>query len=104
MTISWFADDNKISHVDSKVVYWLIEEIEKKHDKMTIFRGRKHTFLGIDIEFLDHVKLKILMKGYVEELIEEFGEDLSRPAALPAAKDIFVVDPKGPQLFQEKSD
>lgn len=52
LTIAWFVDDNKISHVDPKVVDWLITEIEKKHEKMTVCRGNKHVFLGMDIEFL----------------------------------------------------
>jgi hypothetical protein len=104
LTIAWFVDDTKISHVDSKVVDWLIEEIEKKHDKMTIYRGKKHTFLGMDIEFLDNGKLKILMKGYIEEGIDDFGEDVSRPAASPASKGLFDIDQNSPRLSPEKSD
>jgi hypothetical protein len=104
LTIAWFVDDNKISHVDSKVVDWLIEEIEKKHEKMTICRGSKHVFLGMDIEFLPCRRLKILMKSYIEEAIDDFGEDVSRPASSPAAKGLFEIDQKSQRLCQKKSD
>ena len=104
LTIAWFVDDNKISHVDPKVVDWLIAEIEKKHDKMTVCRGNKHVFLGMDIEFLPLRRLKILMKGYIKEAIDDFGEDVSRPASSPAAKGLFIIDSKSPRLCQEKAD
>jgi hypothetical protein len=104
LTIAWFVDDTKISHADSKVVDWLINEIEKKHDKMTVYRGKQHTFLGMDIEFLKNGRLKILMKGYIEEAIEDFGEDLSRSASSPASKGLFDINQDSPRLCQEKSD
>ena len=104
LTIAWFVDDNKISHVDPKVVDWLISEIEKKHDKMTICRGKKHTFLGMDIKFLPKGRLSILMQEYIKEAVDDFGEDVSRAASSPAAKGLFIIDPKSPRLCAEKSD
>ena len=103
-TIAWYVDDNKISHVDPKVVDWLIDELEQKHGKMTVCRGKKHVFLGMDIEFLPKHKLKILMKEYICEAIEDFGEDLTRKASSPAAKGLFEIDTKSKRLCQEKSD
>jgi len=43
-TIAWYVDDNKISHVSEKVVSNIIEAIELKFGKMTVVRGKKHTF------------------------------------------------------------
>ena len=86
LTIAWYVDDNKISYVDLKIVDWLIIEIEKRHNKMTIYRGKKHTFIGMDIEFLDNGRLKILMKDYISEAIKDFSEDVTRKPAPPTAK------------------
>ena len=47
-TICWYVNDNKISHIDSKVVQ-IIKEIEDDFGKMTVKRGKKHTFVGMDI-------------------------------------------------------
>jgi hypothetical protein len=104
LTIAWFVDDNKISHVDPKVVDWLIAEIEKKHEKMTVCRGKEHVFLGMDIAFLPKQRLAILMQGYIKEAIEDFGDDVSRPASSPAVKSLFAIDKKSPRLCQEKSE
>ena len=50
-TICWYVDDTKISHKDSKVVDWVISELEHDFGTMTVTHGNKHTFVGIDIEF-----------------------------------------------------
>jgi hypothetical protein len=104
LTIDWYIDDNKISYVDPKIVDWLIAEIEKRHDKMIVCRGKKHTFIGMDIEFLDDGRLKILMKDYISEAIEDFNEDVTRKAASPAAKGLFEVNSQSKRLSQDKSD
>ena len=39
-TIGWYVDDNKISHVDSKVVDEIIALIESHFGKMTVTRVR----------------------------------------------------------------
>ena len=58
-TICWFVDDTKISHQDSTVVDWVIQQIESKFGKMTVKRGRKHTFVGVDIEFMENGTVKL---------------------------------------------
>ena len=51
-TITWFVDDTKITHVDTKVVTEAIEKIESKVGKMIVTRGGKnHVFLGMGIRF-----------------------------------------------------
>ena len=46
-TILWYVDDNKISHVNPKVVDDIIERIESKFGKMTKTRGDKRTIFWI---------------------------------------------------------
>jgi len=60
-TIAWYVDDNKISHVNPTVVTQIIEAIEQHFGKMTIVRGTKHIFLGIDIDFISDGTVKIGM-------------------------------------------
>jgi hypothetical protein len=104
LTIAWYVDNNKISHFDPKVVDWLIAEIEKKHDKMTVCHGKKHTFLGMNIEFLEGGKLKILMKDYISEAIKDVSEEVKCKATSPAAKGLFEVDSKNKCFSRKKSD
>ena len=49
----WYIDDIKISHVDPKIVDWIIENIEKKFGKMAVKREKQHTFVGMDIVFIE---------------------------------------------------
>jgi hypothetical protein len=44
-TVAWFVDDNKISHVDVRVVSKIIKKIESRFGKMTVTRGKKHFIL-----------------------------------------------------------
>jgi hypothetical protein len=41
-TICWYVNDNKISHIGSKIVDWVINKIESKFGEMTVKQG-KHT-------------------------------------------------------------
>ena len=63
-TILWYVDDNKISHMNPKVVDDVIGKIESKFGKMTKTRGDKHDFLGMNIHFKKG-KIKISMKKHI---------------------------------------
>ena len=52
-TITWYVDDSKMSYADRDVVSDVISEIEREFGKMSVTRGRKHTFVGMGIEFND---------------------------------------------------
>ena len=100
----WYVDDNKILHVDPKVVDSVIEMIESKFGTMTNRRGKKHTFVGMDIEFLGGGKVKILMKEYLEESIVSFGEDLYKKTTTPAKSDLFKIDEMSKRLDKDTSE
>jgi len=68
-TICWYVDDNKISHVDAKVVASVVEKIEERFGKMTVTRGKEHVFLGMNIRFNDDGTASVRMKEYVQEAI-----------------------------------
>ena len=39
-TVAWHVDDNKISHIDEKVVTTILDKIEERFGKLTITRGK----------------------------------------------------------------
>ncbi len=100
-TICWYVDDLKVSHINSEVVDEIIEMIETKFGKMTVTRGRKHVYLGMDIEFTGSGEVQILMQDYIQEAIDAFPEECSTSAATPGADHLFKVDPFG-KLLKEK--
>ena len=69
-TIAWYVDDMKISHVDPNVVTQVIEDIENKFGKMSVTRGTKHKFLGMDISLEPNNTVVVQMKDYLQESID----------------------------------
>jgi hypothetical protein len=104
-TIGWYVDDTKISHVDPDVVTGVLQSIESRFGKMVVTRGKKHVFLGMDIEFNDDGTFTTTMVDYIKEAIEEFGEDVtSSSAATPGGKSLYTVTESSPVLARDKAD
>ena len=91
-TICWYVDDTKISHVDKNVVDWVINQLEDKFGKMTVTRGTKHTFVGVDIEFLKNGTVQLSMDDYVQECIDKYKDEVRQKATTPAKGDLFDDD------------
>ena len=100
LTICWYVDDLKISHVDAKVVSEIIKAIEDKFGKMTVTRGKKHSYVGLEIEIVGK-EVKICTKAHITESFEMFGEDVSTPAVTPAKCHLFDVA-EDPVFLPEK--
>jgi hypothetical protein len=101
-TIAWFVDDNKISHVEPKVVTEVVEKIEERFGKMTVTRGKKHVFLGMKIDYLENGTAEIDMSDYLREAIHEFPEVINSSAATPARRDMYEIDEKSKLLDPER--
>ena len=103
-TVCWYVDDNKVSHVDDKVNDMIVDKVEEKFGKLARSKGKKHTFLGMDIEFIGNGKLTIATPQHIEEAIEKFGEDLSTDAVNPAKSKLFTVTTDSMPLSEPKAD
>jgi Reverse transcriptase (RNA-dependent DNA polymerase) len=97
--IAWYVDDTKISHVDPSVVSDTINKIEQHFGEMTKTRGKKHTFLGMDITFNSDSTVSISMTNFIDDTISESAIDL-HPAgcSTPAKADLFDIDESSPAL------
>jgi hypothetical protein len=84
--------------VDPKVVTSIVEKIEAKFGKMTVTRGKKHTFLGMDLHFKDDGTVTTKMKTYLQEAIDESKLGIVRTAATPAKKDLFEINEEAEPL------
>ena len=70
-TIAWYVDDMKISHVGPKVVTDIIDKLEGHFGKMTVTRGKKHIFLGMNIRHTDErTAVVTIMKQYLQNLMK----------------------------------
>ena len=85
-------DNNKISHVDEHAISQVISDIEEKFGKMSVTHGNEHVFFGMNITFNKNGTVTIMMKEYLQEAIEDFGEDIVNVTTSPAQKGMFAVD------------
>ena len=102
-TIAWYVDDTKISHVNPDVVSRVIETLEGHFGKMTVTRGREHTFLGMNIRYTEEQTAVITMKDYLREAIAESELAITREAATPAKRTLFEVNEQSPKLDNDQA-
>lgn len=77
MTICFYVNDCKISHISSKVLNETMEWLWAKYErifvdgsgKMKVNQGKVHKYLGMSIDFRKKGKVKISMYNYVKELV-----------------------------------
>jgi hypothetical protein len=86
------------------VVTKVIKKIEPHFGKMTVTRGTRHVFLGMDIVYEANGTVSIGMKDYILESIDDFPEELSEGAATPSRQTLFEVDPNSPKLNETRSE
>jgi hypothetical protein len=103
-TIVWHVDDLKISHVDPNVVTTIIKQLELKYGAMSITRGAKHTYVGINFEFNKNGTVQIEMHDYIKECIDEFPEEIKSSSNSPAAAHLFDVNDDCNKLSKEQSE
>ena len=94
-------DDNKISHKLKGVVDDVIKKIEKKFGQMSQTRGKKHEFLGMDIEFKKN-KVVISVKKHIQKAMDMFSEEVTRTAGTPARSHLFDVDENVAKLDENR--
>ena len=103
-TICWYVDDTKISHVNAHVVTKILEKIEKRFNKLTITRGLKHEFLGMNIHFPGDGTVRILMDRYLREAITDSGLRIASECSTPAATTLTNIDPDEIALSKKHAD
>lgn len=106
-TVCWYVDDTKVSHKNPEVVTMILNKFEKLFHKLTIKRGKEHTFVGMDFEFKENGDLQIHMKEYLNECIsayEEIDGKLVGEAKTPAKHDLFYVNKESQKLSTEKAE
>ena len=91
-TIAWYVDDNKLSHVDPKVVTEVLDAIKEHFGELVIYRGNAHNLLGMKIVLDQRNKaVRINMKDQIEEAFQMFGEELDATVTSPANKNLFTT-------------
>ena len=105
-TIAWYVDDNKISHVDPKVVTSVLEAVKEHFGELVISRGNEHDLLGMKIT-LDRKNRNIIidMEDQLNEAFVMFGEEVDQTVTSPANKNLFTTyDMDSKELDEARSE
>eukprot|EP00980_Cylindrotheca_fusiformis_P016285 scaffold4840_cov147-Cylindrotheca_fusiformis.AAC.1 len=74
-------------------IYQLLNDEYGKETPLTVSRGKKHKYLGMTIDYSEDGKVKFTMADYIDDLLKEIPEDLSKgPSVNPAALHLFQVN------------
>ena len=104
-TVCWYVDDTKISHVDEAVIDDTIIMLEKDFGKMTVNKGSKHIFVGMNIELTDTGSVLIDMKDYLQECIKLYEqEDKVIKTPTPGGAALFDIDKSSKGLDSKRSE
>ena len=82
----------------------VLNKIERRVRKLTITRGKHHTFLRMDIDFIGNAKVKIAMVQYILECIEAYKLSDKETAATPVKSDLFMIDDKSLRLTESETE
>ena len=107
MTVVWHVDDMKVSHARKDVIDSFVEWIKEKYGKIgevKMKRGKEHTYLGMKLVFDDNKGIKIDMKDYVKDMINDYPDELSGKSKTPANEKLFKVNEKSQKLKKEKAE
>ena len=108
-TIVWHVDDLKASHVDAKVNDGFLEWLKKTYGdeeigKVKAVRGPIHDYLGMTLDFTKSRVLKLDMSKYIQDMIEDFPDDLDGKEEYPWNDKLFKIDENDKKLDKLKSE
>ena len=80
-TVTWYVDDLKSSHKNPQVNDDFYQSLEKMYGNPSVARvkatrGKTHEYLATKLDYTTDGKVKVDMKDYINNMIEEFPEEL----------------------------
>ena len=104
MTFVWHVDDLMGSCEDDFELTKLSCYLAKIYGpKLSMHTGRKHGYLGVDMEFRKDGTLGVSMVAYLKNVIAEFPETITGKSPTPAADHLFKIrDEKDAKPLEEE--
>ncbi len=95
LTVVWHVDDLiRLCVDDFKLTKFSCYLAKIYGPKLSMHTGRKHNYLGVDLEFNEDGTLDVSMFKYLDDVISDFPETISGQAATPVADYLFDVRDK----------
>jgi hypothetical protein len=92
LTVIWHINDLMVScEEDFELTKFSCYLARTYGMKLLMHLGKKHNYLGMDMEFTDKGTLQVSMIMYLKNVIGEFLEKIEGRAATPAADHLFTA-------------
>jgi hypothetical protein len=92
MTVCWYVDDLKVSHMEPEEVTKFGNWLSKTYGvSVATHRGKIHDYLVMILDFLKEGKVMVNMIKYIKTIIGNFPEEIIATQASPAADHLFTV-------------
>lgn len=92
MTVIWHVDDLLVScENDFELTKFSCYLARLYGPKLSMHTGRKHDYLGVDMEFNDDGTLEASMITYLKNVISKFPVMITGKSATPAAEHLFTI-------------
>ena len=107
LMVVWHVDDLKISHKRKQVVEdfvkWLDKTYSDKNGKVTVTRGTKHVYLGMILDYSTPGVLKVDMRDYVSNMLQEFRKDqkIGTPNHVSHGQISFSLSMKAARVYRK---
>ena len=69
----------------------IVAKIGKRFPGLTISTGTEHTSLGIRIKYLNDGTVSLNMRDSIQEVVDDYSENVSQTVSTPAARWLFAV-------------
>ena len=103
-----------MSHEDPKVVDGMIDWLRTNFEsifedgsgKMTVSRGKKHTYLGMQLHYSVEGQVTVSMFDYIKEIVQAFEKadpNATGTKSTAAPENLFIVDEDCKKLGPNKA-
>ena len=89
--------------MNPNIIYESIIDLKVNFGYLVITKGKKRSFLGMNIEITNEDKIEIDMKEHHEEVIEKIGEEVRGGDIFAGPTSFFTVNGKAEKLDEERS-
>ena len=103
-TIIFHVDDGLASHKNPVENTKLLVYLNRIYgDGVTFKRGKKLTYLGMDMDYTEKGALYVSMLPYIDSILEDFSEKIGNTSPTPAAEHLFKVRENGNLLDEDQA-
>ena len=82
----------------------ILRQLAKVFGKLSVCKGDRHEYVGMEFIFPQNGTVEITMPGYVEKVQKLFPEEIMRERSCPAGAHMFDVNEQCKKLCKKRAD